>query len=1413
MTTPEHSLIPFARGDHAKSREHARVVETSLPAWLTRAPSPMRMALRASQVSSEAARVALGHWLAALQGLDSFAQPLLAAALKPLAPGIDVRTDVLARLRNVGSLSVPRQHMSRQTLLHAALQNFSDEEYFEPGSLLLPGASLVIEEGGLSYRYPPAKALPISVSAFAATCRALDIGQAYQAHLKTFLEPAQHSAKALFLDNDRRSLEVQAHIARLRNDIDEPAYRALLDLVQGRAASWERKPLRVSALSLMQSSMFSGGELHGPLLLDTTDDGACVLYVPQEPTQPLKQYPSLQAAHDALREKLRSRDYRRFWRRFVSQRHATAFLDHLKDRLTPLVSTFPQAPQRAPDAAANLYLQRVALAGEVFAALHQQRVARMLDDARVMATPTADIDARERDERNRAWLSAGLDLLGLTALFIPGLGELMLACAAAQLVNEVYTGVQDWRHGDAHAAFIHAMDVSENLATLAVMSGAVKLAQMPSVPRWPQGPVFDELVPVRLPNGRERLHRPTLDGYEHSATLPPQLSPDPDGLYVHDGHELAVVTGKVYATRYDSEQRAFRVIHPSARDAYEPLLAKDAEGLWQLAAQQTVAVRGQALRSLANSSLAYLDDARLNLAFHCAGVEPALIEQTFAPGSRVSALLRDTLVRFGIDRAIAQHRAGVDITDPGLAFKLAEPFAPLAGADDDLALFEALYEASHFGGAGASAVLRRDFPSIPVGVAEEILSRVGPAAQQAIVSARRLPLELAERARDYQQALRLNRALEGLCSPSRANVDSAELARRLKVQLPAEASAAQVRDAGLSDREQCAYWLKQHPPAAHFNGPVRDEMGRLGYAMSGRRPTAAQLTQAQLLDMVKRTYRGMRKNDAIVFVRGLGHRRGYEEAMAVLQALEASRLELNLSLDYWVQAQPSAAALARFNGDVVELRHHRREAASRLAEAWQRNGPPDFERELLGFPLDLQELPLIDLPPLLGGFNWVQSLNLRNCHIDAQGLADLLFNFPRLHTLRLNGVGLETLPDLSRQQATLKRLDLGGNHLVVDQVMLDRLGQLPELETLSLNGNAVLGVAQATGFSHLYRLDLANSMIGAWPAWLENLPMLRSVDLSGSGLTQLPPQVLTAQSTQPMIQVELHGNLLPVALQRQIALARFEGRRFNLQFVAPHVQAQAPDYFASPWLVGLDTEQQAAYRQYWAHMGRKSDMTQFIRLLDQMRRVPEFVLNPGEVRRRVLQVVRACALRELLRRRLANIARDALPGEEGLLLAFSEMEVEVYRAEPLVLDSPAARREWLVNRARLLFRARQIALHGEELVEQRRRTGSWFKGEALLLQLRTELGTRMALPGQPLHRVVAGEGGLTAMQLDAVQAAVGVAEGSDEFIRYLIGQESWRTHLHRQYHEQFTITPSMGIDALCRQLTRQELALISPPLA
>lgn len=64
--------------------------------------------------------------------------------------------------------------------------------------------------------------------------------------------------------------------------------------------------------------------------------------------------------------------------------------------------------------------------GSLFQHLHERRCRQLLADAQFLAVPTAQINRLTLLDRLEHYLDAALNILNIEALFVPGLGEVMM---------------------------------------------------------------------------------------------------------------------------------------------------------------------------------------------------------------------------------------------------------------------------------------------------------------------------------------------------------------------------------------------------------------------------------------------------------------------------------------------------------------------------------------------------------------------------------------------------------------------------------------------------------------------------------------------------------------------------------------------------------------------------------------------------------------------------------------------------------------------------------------------------------------------------------------------------------------------------------------------------------------------------
>ncbi|SEE53830.1 NEL-type E3 ubiquitin ligase domain-containing protein [Pseudomonas coleopterorum] len=1349
---------PMSQASNTRDSRHARIVAQRLPDWLTQASPAMRQAMSASQNESHAAKLALAPVLARLRDVTEFCAEQVREALRTqFQLDIDPKRHTLVRaMHNVG-MGFSHRWPIEQNLLVAAMQNFEANLAFPAGSMVLPvgGIEYVTAGKNIDFRArSDTPAVDLDPKRFATMCRSLDLGQRYQTHLDTVFKPQENPEQvtALFKRNDRAHFTVLAHIARLRGDVEEDGYRMLLQIAEGSAPTWAGSAVRYHWLRLLGSPDFTAVSLYGVQLIESTVDGRCVVLMPGEPNHPIKQYASFQAFADQLGEKLKESDYRAYVTTLAGEKFATPFSERLSQRLQGSAGGWRE----------HLNLEKRLVVGDLFELQHSDRLIKIYQDARVIAVPTADEDAITLERERRRYLNAGMTLLNIASLLIPALGTAMLTCAAAQLLHEVFSGIDDWRHGDDHAAFTHAMGIAENLATMAVFAGAVHAGTTwiaPKVPEVVADTQLAELVPVTLADGRHDLWRPNLDDYVAAQPLSADLLPDSDGLYHEEGRDSVVIDERVHDILFDDLHQQWRITHPRETDAYRPLIEETGAG-WRLAVEQQLEPRGATLRDRLSWCSSGMTEQDIHHALASTGLEPTSLDAIYVKADKPAALLVDTVQRFALHR---------QVQSAGLAGTAAAT------------RFETLYDATHFGSGPANQLIRRDFPTLSVAAAEEVLLDVPPGEQAQMVSTRRIPLKLAERARAYQQCQRLNRAFEGLCFSVAQSVDSVELAEAVKKVLGQNAQADAVRDYAFAHRDACARWLGQTPLSENYRAPMRDGYGRVGYPMSGRREVA--LSRRVLVARIRRLYPGTSESAARELL-GLYEQTGMSRAdiMQGLDNLTYERNQMHAQLDAWSR-QPAPANLpARYNASSGDLVYYRADVTARLDIAWRRQLPSERASNGFNYYLNLTYVPLLGFPALSADLRFVTHLNLTGSTVDAPALTNLLGSFTQLRSLTLRECAIAHLPEVVDRLTQLTELDLTLCNLTIDQALLDRLGQLPNLSVLTLSGNTLGQIATSTGFTRLQQLNLAGMTLPLWPLWASRLPALRTLNLYRTRLRHIPDSVFAEPLEANGVDVFMDRNALDQASLRQLERSR-PHRRF--QFFAHRANDVRPSRVGRPlvdaWLQGANEIERRHRAQLWQGLVDEEGSDAFLQLIDNLRRSPDFTRDAADLTQRVWNVIVGASAHRQLRQRLYTMAQQLDTCVDGERLMFSDMEVQVLQHDALQGATWTQRGRRLYELARGLFRLDRLEHVALRIIAERRRLGVGVDEAEVRMALRTYLARRLALPGQPQSMAYAATARIGVDVYDAAQQQVLQAETEPAFTTFMIRQSFWVDYLREQH--------------------------------
>lgn len=572
--------------------------------WYNSAPAAWLKKLAAANLKAWHSQNQVDHLLAKTD-LYAFAEPLLKARIKA-RHGIepDVKNTYLRLYLPAETpwyaINVSEGTVTRTvSMLDAALHNFAKRETAEHGSDYISKP----DERGLFDVLPIKNAMPISD--FQKLCRELDIGAEYKKHLESYLLPGEPLAESVLQykvsQSQKDALAVAANLALIKDDIAYDAYKVLLNL------SEEKRPLMLNGRTLACTDLsLLGTRLTGVLLLahaqpDSRGVRRLIVYIPHDPDHPLKEYASLKAFREELTRQLREdrfseatqQTYRQFFSQFVDQQQRGHFFAELEQRLFviryhPRVDPTDQRPAWRKDPVDNPHLQfaRPKVPGDYWRHAYQQKLNKILNDAREIAVSTADTDSKAR----WAWWDNFKKILSdifnvallIAAPFVPGLGELMMVYTAYQLTSDVIEGIVDLAEGLWQEAGEHVISVVTNVIELAAFGAGAEIAGAFKVKL---SPLVDGMKPVRLPDGKASLWNPDLGPYEKTdLQLAAASKPDPHGLHEHGRERILPLDGKLFSVEKAStrpEVKTWRVKHPERANAYKPLLEHNEHGAWR----------------------------------------------------------------------------------------------------------------------------------------------------------------------------------------------------------------------------------------------------------------------------------------------------------------------------------------------------------------------------------------------------------------------------------------------------------------------------------------------------------------------------------------------------------------------------------------------------------------------------------------------------------------------------------------------------------------------------------------------------------------------------------------------------------------------------------------------------------------
>lgn len=608
--------------------------------WFDQASAAQQQLLREQVSRRDSSHRALARALAGQQSIHAFCAPLLAEALGLEIAQVTRATYSFWGFNRGGSRVTIRGPHSKRSLLEAALHNFEDNEDVGPFTQLLTDKDSTEKLPGLD------------VPTFIARCRTLDLGGAYQRHLAQIHDgEAGARLKPLAIQARQDELRVQAVIARIRGHVTESGYQMLVQLADGRRASYAGRTASCRQLTLF------GHALHEVLLIgpdDETQMNPCIVYTPGEPLFPLKEYSSLSDYRTQLHTELLREEVRTLLSRYVVQNVRMDFLAQLDNALYETRYDGDFAFQR-PRATLHLPWTLQPLPESPWERLHSLQVGKLKADARAIAVPTADVNAAARLTRLQHWLDTGLTVLNVAALFIPALNPIMLAVAGSQLMDSLFHGVENWEEGDAAQASAYLGSVLANVAVVTYIGTLTA-----PLARFANG-----LHSVELASGESRLWSPGVRGYASDTRLDTDLRANDLGQYEINGKYYLHRDGELFDVSENS-QGHWQLNHPRDPEAFRPRVLHNGQGAWRLEGERPLAWSDAQLLRRLGPITDGLSNEELGQLAQCTGITPQMLGKVHldslpAPSTLVAALK--------LARCDKQVQQLIDATRDGLAIE------------------------------------------------------------------------------------------------------------------------------------------------------------------------------------------------------------------------------------------------------------------------------------------------------------------------------------------------------------------------------------------------------------------------------------------------------------------------------------------------------------------------------------------------------------------------------------------------------------------------------------------------------------------------------------------------------------------------------------------------------------------------
>ncbi|MNO63920.1 E3 ubiquitin-protein ligase sspH2 [compost metagenome] len=1314
--------IPTPSIDHLIARQ--------LPAWLTTAEthhiSAYHQALRGQQQIADD----LQHLLGSIPDIEDFAAPLLEQALQEQGLGhIDTRRASVVVSEQFSLPSAAEKlykpkvtYSTRQSLLAAALHNFEEHEA-QPW--LLRKAHLVDPSG---------VPLAMTFERFVGLTRTLDIGEQYQSLLKRVLRPnaahlqSEHEARStieqLFQGSVRTRMQISLYQGRLKGELDEQDLQRLQKVFKSASPTYRGGTLTPRQLYLLGKCMVGVVAFEWRPAPDGDID-EIIVWIPDDPEKSLRYHDSWDEVYSALSVRLQQQPFRRFFGRFIKAQDRSQFDKTLKRLLTA----------SEPGKAMELDGRNQPVDGDMFAHVRALLMAKIFDDARYLAVPTGVEDRLSRHKRLQEMLSAGLDLLGLAAFFVPGLGEVMLVVGAVQLLGEVYEGYQDWQLGDRQEALDHLFNVAQGLVLAGVTAGAGHaLRRLPFVDelapkvtsegglrlvRAPHyAPVEEQLLPLLKQLQGEHFAGTLLDDasimLEVTGVQPAQLrrlslehaAPPARLLDIHERIELGrrhpALTGSAFEHELQTLREPVSDDQKQLMEAFIGLSPKGAQEILDHSSSsllETLRASNRVPLSMAERARWYIRDSRVDKA--CLGI-------------RLHAMANADTEKLVL--GLIERKAP---WSPALRVELRE------GSRDGRLLFASQGEAA----GPARTIIRHEQGYALAEVDGEDLAIGNRPLLQAVLQCL-----------DESQKTVLGNP----------NLQVTQLRTWLL-------------EAVAGDREQAARLIGLTPVGAGVRPPRRFADGRLAYPLSG----GGESSQQAIRRGIHQIFPTLSEMQLDAYIEAVRQRGG--NLWDHYQMLQRQLTELREALRQWQAGWQSPIDAIR-----------RRRVADALRRSWRRKLVDSNDQ----YELTIDGEQVGALPALPAGIDFVhvRRLALRNMQLPAID-AQFLSLFPNLVDLDLSGNQLAQVPDGIERLTQLRRVDLGNNHIVMDEPGSLRLAQLRRLDTLILSYNPLNGMPDLSVLPHVRDVRLRSTGQVDIRQVHENLSLRSHIDLRDNRISELQREMRGLRLR--LQRLNLHDNPLTESSVQYLDEARGfteSGARGSAAYTHGEVDEQT----RANWVMSRSDQLRVQREATWDRLIEEPGSGGLFRFLADFAESEDFEAHPRYFRRRIWRILDACENNEALREMLFREADAPRSCEDRLLLMLNQLEVGILAYRGIEGIPVELRENRLLRLGRQLHRLDLLDEIANRHVQRLRQEGLRRVDEIeVRLYYRSRLAGALDLPVPPDEMHFASFANVTMTDLSHAELEVLRASTPVAMLDALVERPFWQSYLRETFPERF----------------------------